>query len=236
MKLSSKELKRQARETLNNRYSIPMLAFSLTQLLVVVISLPFESMLPTNPNPVQLLIYLLATFIIGLLSIILSCGLIKIHLHMARGEEVKLMDLFYYFKNRPDRFILAGLLMMGIVFLLMLPAFVLTIFSILFNSDILLIAMAVAWVITVIILLPVSFSFSLIYYILIEKSEAKLIEIFKESNQLMKGNKWRLFYVNLSFLGMNLLSLLSFGIGLLWVGPYMNQTLVEFYRNTIGEI
>ena len=236
MNLSSKELKRQARETLNNRYGLPMLAFLLTQVIVMAISLPFDFMLPTNPNTSQLLIYTLTTFIISLLSIVLSCGLIKIHLHMARKEETKLGDLFYFFSHRPDRFLLAGLLMIGIVFLLMLPAFALTIFSIFSHSDILLMVMAVVWIITIVILIPVSFSFSLIYYILIEKPEDSLIEIFKESRQLMKGNKWRLFYVNLSFMGMNILSLLSFGLGLLWVGPYMNQTLVEFYRNVIGEI
>ena len=45
----------------------------------------------------------------------------------------------------------------------------------------------------------------------------------------MEGNKLRLLYLRLSFLGFYLLAVLSCGIGLLWLMPYMQQTMVSFY-------
>ena len=45
----------------------------------------------------------------------------------------------------------------------------------------------------------------------------------------MEGNKLRLLYLQLIFLGFYLLAVLSCGIGLLWLMPYMQQTMVSFY-------
>lgn len=49
------------------------------------------------------------------------------------------------------------------------------------------------------------------------------------SKRMMKGNKLHLIGLNLSFLGWILLSLLTCGIGMLFVTPYMNQTMAELY-------
>ena len=46
---------------------------------------------------------------------------------------------------------------------------------------------------------------------------------------LMKGNKWRLFTLQMSFIGWWFLSVLTFGIGFLWLVPYMNVTFAKLY-------
>ncbi len=236
MKLTSKELKRQARETLTGNYGLPMGAFIVTELIIMAVNMPFNLSTQFNPNNTQIMISMLASIIISLLSIVLSSGLLYIHLGMARKQEVQFSDLFYFFSHRPDRFILSGLLLMGIVFLLMIPATLLTIYAIFANDSAWFMAMAVVWIFTCIVLVPFSYALHLIYFLLIDQPDMKLTHVFAESARLMKGNKWRAFYIGLSFLGMSILAILSLGIGLLWVGPYMNQTTVEFYRNVIGEI
>ena len=52
----------------------------------------------------------------------------------------------------------------------------------------------------------------------------------------MAGNRGRYFYLQVSFAGLSLLSVLSCGIGFLWVLPYMQTANALFYRNLIGEI
>ncbi|MER2227816.1 MAG: DUF975 family protein [Carnobacterium sp.] len=59
------------------------------------------------------------------------------------------------------------------------------------------------------------------------------LDCITESKNLMKGNKWRLFLLDLSFLGWGILSILSLGIGLLWLLPYQNATKVAFYEDLI---
>lgn len=52
-----------------------------------------------------------------------------------------------------------------------------------------------------------------------------------ESKLLMEGNKGRLFYIDLSFLGWELVSVLTLGIGYLFLEPYKNATKAAFYRD-----
>lgn len=110
MKLSSKELKRQARENLSGHYGLPMGAFVITELIIMAANFPFNLSLQKSPTNFQIIVSSLASIIISLLSIVLSCGLTYIHLNLARKKETSLSDLFRYFTRRPDRFILAGLM------------------------------------------------------------------------------------------------------------------------------
>jgi uncharacterized membrane protein len=49
------------------------------------------------------------------------------------------------------------------------------------------------------------------------------------SAELMEGNVGRLFGLYLSFLGYLVLGVITLGIGMLWVMPYMTQTMTQFY-------
>jgi uncharacterized membrane protein len=46
---------------------------------------------------------------------------------------------------------------------------------------------------------------------------------------MMDGNKFALFVLELSFLGWFLLGLLAFGVGILFVGPYVYATEAQLY-------
>ncbi|MBY0754425.1 DUF975 family protein [Clostridium sardiniense] len=62
--------------------------------------------------------------------------------------------------------------------------------------------------------------------------------IFKslgDSIVLMRGKKWRLFKLQLSFIGWAILSILSFGIGFLWLTPYYCESITMFYFKVILE-
>lgn len=236
MKLSSKELKRTARETLTGRYGIPMLAFVMTELIVLIINSPFQISLQNNPGAFQTVIFLLASLIISLISTVLNAGRTYIHINLARQKEVRLFDLFYFFTRRPDRFILSELLMLGMFFPIMFPALLCTNMSFVQSTPDLFIVSIFLWIITIIPLTMLSLTYQMVTYLLIEQPEDRVIDIFRESRHLMKGRKGRLFYLHLSFIGMMLLAFCSFGIGFLWVNPYQKQTLIAFYRNVTGEI
>ncbi|MDN6639273.1 MAG: DUF975 family protein [Tetragenococcus sp.] len=50
------------------------------------------------------------------------------------------------------------------------------------------------------------------------------------SRHLMNGFKAKLFFLDLSFIGWHILSLLTFGIGYLWLMPYIYATKSAFYQ------
>lgn len=59
-------------------------------------------------------------------------------------------------------------------------------------------------------------------------------ECMEESERLMKGHKMALFRLNVSFIGWLILSVMTFGIGLIWLVPYMNMSETLFYENIAG--
>ena len=72
-------------------------------------------------------------------------------------------------------------------------------------------------------------------YILLDKPELSANEAITDSRMMMKGHKWELFLLDLSFIGWILLSLLTLGILFIYVIPYMQAARAEFYRNLKGE-
>lgn len=77
--------------------------------------------------------------------------------------------------------------------------------------------------------------YSLSYYILYDNSDKSGKEIVEESASLMKGNRWRFFWLSLTFIGWIILSAFTLYIGLLWVAPYMMVAQICFYENLAGK-
>ena len=76
-----------------------------------------------------------------------------------------------------------------------------------------------------------SLAYSMQPYILAECPDVTAKDSLKLSMRMMEGKKMRLFVLGLSFIGWALLSGLTAGIlALLYVGPYMQQTMAQFYQ------
>ena len=76
----------------------------------------------------------------------------------------------------------------------------------------------------------------MIPYILADHPDMPREQVFDLSRQMMNGHKWKTFVLDLSFLGWDLLSILTFGIvGLFWTNPYYFQTKAEFYQTLLTE-
>lgn len=73
-------------------------------------------------------------------------------------------------------------------------------------------------------------------YYLVAEEQCGIFEAVSRSFRIMKGHKWELFVLVLSFLGWGALSILTFGIGLLWLFPYIQVTLRIFYLSITGRI
>ena len=75
-----------------------------------------------------------------------------------------------------------------------------------------------------------TYEYRMIPYILADNPTIKRKEAFKISREMMKGNKWRTFVLDMSFFGWNFLSVLTFGIlSILYVNPYNSATMTELY-------
>lgn len=75
------------------------------------------------------------------------------------------------------------------------------------------------------------YSYAMSTFILAENPQLSQSEARKASVEMMNGHKWRLFCLELSFIGWVLLSALTLGILLFWVTPYMHAAFAAFYED-----
>lgn len=75
------------------------------------------------------------------------------------------------------------------------------------------------------------YAYAMAPFIMAENPEMTAREALNASEELMDGHKADLFFLDLSFLGWALLSILTLGIGDFWLNPYRNAAYAAFYRN-----
>lgn len=139
-----------------------------------------------------------------LLAGVLNIGFAKIMLNGVRKKETKLEDLFSGFSAGFERSLVAGLLMYIFTFL---------------------------W--SLLLIIPgiiKAYSYSMTYYILLDDENITGSDAIKKSQEMMQGHKRELFLQDLSFIGWILLSILTFGILLIWLNPYMELSRAVFYE------
>ena len=74
------------------------------------------------------------------------------------------------------------------------------------------------------------YSYAMVPYIIAENPETTASEALKRSKLLMSGNRWKLFCLEISFIGWWILCVLSLGIGFIWLNPYFEIAMADFYR------
>ena len=75
------------------------------------------------------------------------------------------------------------------------------------------------------------YEYRMIPYILADHPELSSKEVFDKSKEMMRGQKWHAFVLDLSFIGWEILSLLTLGLlGTFYVTPYRNMTNAALYE------
>ncbi len=135
-------------------------------------------------------------------SAFFTLGTTSFYLKLSRGEEVTYKELF----SKTDMFVVA-----------LLAIVLISIFTTL-------------W--TLLLIIPgiiAAINYSQTYYILIDDQDKNAYDAIKASKEIMNGHKWDYFVLILSFTGWMVLATLTLGIGFIWLVPYMQVTLANFY-------
>lgn len=92
---------------------------------------------------------------------------------------------------------------------------------------------------TILLIIPgfvACFKYSMTYFIIADNPELSGFEAIKKSKEMMTGHKAELFVLLLSFFWWYLLCFVTFGFAFIYVGPYMEATVVNFYEKIKDEI
>ena len=71
--------------------------------------------------------------------------------------------------------------------------------------------------------------YSQAWFIMADDPNIRPMEAIEKSKQMMDGHKWEYFVLGLSFIWWFLLCCVTLGIGLLWLIPYIQTTVANFY-------
>lgn len=93
----------------------------------------------------------------------------------------------------------------------------------------------IGYIVSLIYTVIKGYLYSLSFYILNDNPDMTGKEIVNESEKLMRGNRWRYFWLGLTFIGWAILAAFTFGIGMLWLMPYMMIAMICFYEDLAGK-
>lgn len=134
----------------------------------------------------------------------LTLGIISCFIKLVRKESFKFENIFDGFKNFTSAFILQILVTLFVFLwslLLIVPGII------------------------------AAYRYSMAFYLLNDNPNLGAMEALELSKKIMMGNKWRLFCLHLSFIGWAILSILTCGIGFIWLTPYMTTAVTNFYES-----
>ena len=174
--------------------------------------------------------------IIMILFVPMQYGYYIAHLNSSRQDlPADIGDLFCGYKRFVDVFVTL-LLQFLAVFAALIPYFVF--FGVSLATHLIESHIFMVIVVGFLLLIPgliLGLAYTLVPFILHDHPELHPAGVLSESRMMMKGHKWELFLLMLSFFGWLLLAVFTFGIGLLWLTPYMSMTLVKFYEQRRAE-
>ena len=81
-----------------------------------------------------------------------------------------------------------------------------------------------------------AYAYSMAIYVSNDHPELSSMEAIRRSKELMRGHKWDLFVLDLSFIGWILLAMLTGGIGIFFLLPYIEAAHAEFYRELTEQV
>lgn len=81
-----------------------------------------------------------------------------------------------------------------------------------------------------------AYAYKMVPFLLHDYPELTAKEALKLSREMMKGYKWDLFVLDLTFIGWALLCILTLGIGVLWLAPYIYSAEAHFYDDLKAEV
>ena len=242
---SSCELKAQARGQLLGHYGTVIWAMMLAQILQLLVTDVVTSLIDTS-STLGTVFYYAVTILTAILLGLFSVGQAYLFLKLACGQMISVSDIFYGFRKQVDKSLIVLTVITILTNLCTAPYtyFLNKLMTVNISSSLSIqydwhfeyfLPFCIACTAGSIALIIVNLLFSQVFYLLLDFPDYSAKDLMLYAIRLMKGNMGRLFYIEVSFIPLFLLGVLSLGIGLLWITPYLNATLANFFLDLMEQ-
>ena len=184
-----------------------------------------------------IVLYYLIPFATSILLNVMQVGICFFYLNLTTSNPIFTFQLLYGYTHMFEKSIKLSAIMTTISFVCTLPInIVLDLAEVYYESYhlaylllpgvlVLLLLQVVFWIVYI----YVSLNLSQVFYLMLDYPDMPVRDVLKTSVKIMKGKKLQLFHLQLSFLPLYLLIVLTFGVGLFWLIPYKNTAYTLYY-------
>lgn len=232
------QLKQQAKILLRGNYKNAITLMVTSNLIISCLTLIFGS--NSTSSIASMIIDYGINFILTILSSVFMVGQCSFYLKLVCKQKVSFQDLFEGFRIYPEKTVISQILIQIFTSIPLIPGFLLA-WEISSSIDLTFNTLptyntSTMWLTIVgfIVYIWLSMMFSQTHYILLDFPELSALDLLRKSFILMKGHKRRLFLLQLSFIPLTLLSILSLGIGFLFLVPYQYMAYTLFYLDLVS--
>ncbi len=187
----------------------------------------------STTGSILLIIYNLITLICNILLGLLVSGKAYLYMNLLYSQTVSTADIFFGLRQQPQKAVIIRSVFVLADFITSIPAELFLIRYQLYGSQNDLAALILSVAIGLLINIIVYLTYSQAFFILHDFPDRSAKEILATSRRLMKGNKLRLFYLNVTFIPLYIFGCITLFIPLLWVGVYRYATTCAFYQDLI---
>lgn len=217
MRYSATELRARAKELLKGNYKQLIVYYVITYVILIIVAVIYRFNIPVYDlhtyeiislgNPKILMALQIFNFVFLAIA---AVSIYYLTIGIIKGKYVTVFEAFLYPVRK--RFIRN-------IFLHFLVTFFTFLWSLLF----------------IIPGIMKAYSYSMSYYILSKNPNISAADAFDESQVIMRGNRWKLFVLDLSYIGWYFLVVITFGFLLFWVVPRHATATTLFYENLYNE-
>ena len=198
-----------------------------------------EMLMPILPLIIPFAIGILAVSMVYLiLGPCIRYGLCRFRLDLIDGAKADVATLFCGFKRMFLKALALSLVQFVILFavwvVIAIVAIVLCIVAAAVPYYTLALIAAAVVTLGIAVVVVIAYRFSMTFYILADNPEMDVMDTLRESTRMMAGNKWRLFCLQMSFIGWSMLCALTAGLGMVVLNPYVGQAEALFYHHVSG--
>lgn len=229
----SRSLKFRSRVLLSGKSGFLALATLMMTILNFGLNYILDYALPLTDGVISFVLSHACGILCNMVYYILLAGLGRLYLNVCRKEPARISDLFSFFSGNPEQ--LAIYSIVPYVFYSASAYVTDWCISGLFGSGSLWLY-AVSLIVWMAVYVFFELCVALALYLYCDDPGRSAAGLLADSYRLMRGQKGRLLYLRLSFLGMTALGFLSFGIGFLFVKPYQNLAEALFYLNLTDQV
>ena len=202
----------------------------------VLLKLPYFSSVNSDNTAdiIYTVLTALITMFLGVIAEMFNCGICLYYLNISTGRDAQTADIFRGFReNASEVFKISAFLLLPSLFT-----------SIPFNivSEAYVQSSDPKWLFISIGLFAaaglgsvyIHLTYGIAFFVMLDFPSYSAGKVLRIARQKMMGNRVRFFVLDLLFIPMYILGVLSFGIGLIWIYPVINESRTLFFLNLMN--